>query len=318
MKEKITNSVHIVGYLKENNLEAIVGRDGGKAIKGSVTIATSEDQSFKTSFYIREDKNEKEYNDLAELLPAKTCSILDYLKSTPTANFATAANGATKIWINGRLREFVSASNGREISMLQVEGYRAGFKQATDTAPFAPRATVECDLYIQDLCDEIDPNTNTETGRLFIDGYIPGYKGIFHKAPFYVDKTNTGCIDFIKENWKPGDLVFVKGSLVRLRTRVVKEVDTSDCFGSAADEQYSTRFVSEQIVTGGKKPYTGDDAVTVEEARNGLAARENLKNENASNKNRKKPEPRTEEAAPVPAVKKEQVKAVPSTDDFDF
>ena len=81
-KKTKTNTVKIVGYLKENNLEQIVNARGDKVIRGSIIVATDNISSHKIQFYVAErtssGEESKDYASLLNLLPDNTITVASF------------------------------------------------------------------------------------------------------------------------------------------------------------------------------------------------------------------------------------------------
>jgi len=271
------NSVHIVGYLKENLLEQITNSQGMKVIRGSIIIATDDVNSHKVQFYVPELKKDgsvsKDYDSLYSLLPENTISIASFLKSTPSANFATAANASSKVWVMARFDEYVTRQGERETSALLLKGFKAGFKTVTDNDGFTPHAEFTCDVYLNKIDKEV--KDGSETGRLLVEGIMPTWDGSVNRIGFVAPAEN-GIANYVTTNYKTGDTVTLKGDLINASYREEHEVD-SGFFGRGNEVQYTTRFTKERLIQGGSKdPIHQGSAgcITREEIKNGLAARE--------------------------------------------
>ena len=326
-KENVSrkNTVRIVGYLKENLLEVVKNKDGDSVIKGSLIVATDDLSSHKVQFYVNENNRSGEHNDdydaLAELLPEKTISIASYLKSTPTATFQVAAQMSTKVWVMARFDEYATRSGERENSMILLKGYKAGFKNATDTSPFTPAASFTIDLYINKIEDELDSNENP-TGRVKLDGYFPVYDGSACHIDF-VAPVEDNIADYIKRNYQATDTVTLTGDLISTMEVVKGESDDKQqFFGRPAEEQRTTIFVRERRIYGGSKTPIIDGlpgSITSKDLKARLVVREEkIKKASAASKARAE---RAESAAPSRGFTDEPQpirKAAAPADDFDF
>lgn len=251
------NSVHITGYLKENLLELITDKDGNEVIRGSMTVATSSIDSHKVTFYVPHfDKSGnpmEAFDSLEALLPEKTISVASYLKNTPTATFDTAANGSTKVWVQARFDEYAKQKGEREDSSILLKGFKAGFKTATDSSPFVPRAEFSVDVYIDKMTEEVVDDK--PTGRLWIYGIMMGYNNVAQKINF-VAPTEDGIADYIRENYHPTDTVTLNGDVVNIYEKELIENPEaeSNFFGRASGgKQYETTFTRERRIRGGSK-----------------------------------------------------------------
>lgn len=319
-KTSRANTVKVVGYLKENNLEEITNSRGDRVVRGTLILATDKINSHKVQYYVAETtsagEKSKDFESMHDLLPENTITIASFLKENPDADFDTAANAASKIWTIARFEEFASRSGERVRSIPTLKGFRAGFAKA-EKAPFTTCAEFEVDIYINDMSDEVADGENGEkTGRVLIEGLIPRYDKSVDKIDF-VAVTEDGVAEYIRKNYKIGDTVRINGDVVNLSERQVVESDDDDSahFGRASSSapQYETKFIHERRVCGGsKKPLSEDDSayISTELVKDGLANREIKMAENgakAAAKAQATPND-TEEAKPAaPAVVNEEL-----------
>lgn len=321
-KDKVArnNTVHIVGYLAEDNLEVVTKPDGSRAIRGSLVIATSDVNRHKVQFYANEfntnHEENKDFKALEALLPQNVISIASYLKSTTGASFETAANASAKVWVMARFEEFASRVGEIEKSMILLKGFRAGFKQATDSSPFDPRATFKVDVYINALTPDTDEN-GEETGKLRVEGLVPVYDDSVYKITF-VAYADDNAAKYVSENYAVKDTVTLEGDLTSL---VVKKENTNEGgWGRASAPQYETRFVRERRIVGGsKKPLEGESAITTAFIKNALVLRDTKMAENGKkSQNRNNAAKATnevvKEAAPAQTTAKDSV----NVDEVDF
>ena len=329
-KENVSrkNTIRLVGYLKENLLEVVKNQQGDSVIKGSLIIATSDMSSHKVQFYVNEYTRSGEHNDdydaLAELLPEKTVSIASYLKSTPTATFQVAAQMSSKIWAMARFDEYTTRSGERENSMILLKGYKAGFKQATDTSPFVPTASFTIDLYINEIKDELDSEENP-TGRVKVDGYFPVYDGSAGHIDF-IAPVEDNIAAYIKRNYHATDTVTLNGDLISTMEVIKEEVtDAPKYFGRQPEEQKTTIFVRERRIYGGSATPIKDGeptSITSKELKERLVEREEkIKKNSAASKARA--DRAAENQAPAKGFsdstpKNFKASSSSQTEDFDF
>ena len=106
------NYVGITGYLKENTLEYVKTKDGKDAIRGNLIVATSDTEAYKVQFYAshfyKNGNENSTYKDLLEVLPSRTMSIAAYLSGNPAANFQTAAQCSTKVYVRAHMEEYAT------------------------------------------------------------------------------------------------------------------------------------------------------------------------------------------------------------------
>lgn len=253
--DKKENSVMIAGFLKENNLELVTDANGNQVVRGSLTISTSNTESHRVQFYVKETS--KAFEGMLDVLPDNTVSIASHIKNTPGANFDDAVKAATKIWALGSIEEYAKKTGEREDSRVSIRGSKAGLsKVQDDPSKITPKADFAVDVYIENMCDETDENDN-ETGRVILTALIPKYDDSVDRVDFVTDIENH-VSEYIKKNYSVGDTVKIKGELVD--KTIIEEVEPAeeeedDFFGkpSAPKKQYNTTFIHERLITGGSK-----------------------------------------------------------------
>ena len=285
-KIKRKNFFLVEGFLKENNLELVSDKNNDQVIRGSLIIAVSENDAHRIQFYVNKKmKNGEEnevFSDLLKLLPANTVSVASYLKSTPTANFANAANAASKIWATGRLEEFASKDeSNKETSMVTLKGRTAGLKTLTDRHPFDPKAMFDIDVYIEKKIPEIV--NGAETGRYLITGLVPVYDGSMHRIDFVTDHGQAS--EYVNDNYNVTQTANFNGTMKSIVTVTTNE-PTVGGWGTQRD-QTTTTFVRERVITGGAGAAKDPDdpgAITTKEVKDGLITRETKAIENGKRK----------------------------------
>ncbi len=319
-QEKTTsfrNSVRLVGYLKETTLDERVSQSGRHFITGKVTIALDEFNTHRVSFLVFKEDNAEKYEALSKFLPNNTVSIASYLKSTPTANFATASNMAAKVWAMAAFEEFVSRSGEKEKTMVNLKGFSMGLMDPEKS--FVPTATFEIDCYMEKIEEEVE--NDKPTGRLLMDVILPAYKGLVYRIPL-VAPVEDNVAKYIKAKYKVGDTSRLQGNLVAMRVQIENNSEEEpEYFGKPTEQQFTTRFVRENVIIRGSKDpiHQGEQgSITNEMVKNGLTIREKVMDENGQRKNNNssskavEPETATEEAAEVVEIQ------TTKSEDFDF
>lgn len=275
---KTTNSVKVVGYLKENNLEQITNSRGDQVIRGSIIIAVDEVSSHRIQFYVaaktKAGEDSKDYEGLSKLLPNNTITIASFLKENPTADFQTAANAASKVWAMARFEEYATRVGERVRSLVTLKGFRAGFKTAADAAPFKPCAEFEVNGFVNALIPEVDANNN-ETGRVVVELAMPLYDGSVQLIDF-IAPTEGNVANYITSNYAQTNTVVLKGDVISIQEKKLKDGD-GDFFGRGSEPQYETRFIRERRILGGCKTPIKDGeegSFTSKLVKDGLASRE--------------------------------------------
>lgn len=292
------NYVGITGYLKENTLECVKTKDGKDAIRGNLIVATSDTEAYKVQFYAshfyKSGKENPTYKDLLEVLPSRTMSIAAYLSGNPAANFQTAAQCSTKVYVRAHMEEYATKLDNKERSIVTLRGDGAKLKTATDSHPFVPEAMFAVDMYIESMSEEMKYNKETEnnesTGRLLISGLLPDYKGTMNRISFVVPAGKLA--DFVQNNYEVHDTANFTGKLVDIEQKEVSSEAADDPFSWNGDTeaQFKTTFVRERRILGrdpGKLPiHEGDEnAITQEEVKTGLVLRDQRIADNTTRRN---------------------------------
>lgn len=280
-KPERKNEVHVVGYLKEDTLE-LVKDAKGESIRGSIVIAIDEVNSYKVQYFARKTtasgKPSKNFENLEKLLPNNVITVASYLANNPTASFAVAANGASKVWARGHLEEYANMKDGKEHTSVIIKGEGAGFKSITDRVPFDPHANFNCEVYIEKIAPEMKrasaEDSPEETGRLILTGLIPTYDGSMHRIPF-IAPAEDGVAAHIGEFYEAGQTARIEGDLVTVQ--VIREAASSgNTFGRVRESQPRASFYKERLIRGGDRQPKGPEdpgAITPEVVKDGLATR---------------------------------------------
>lgn len=292
------NYVGITGYLKENTLECVKTKDGKDAIRGNLIVATSDNEAYKVQYYAsrfyNSGKENPTFKDLVEFLPSKTMSIAAYLSGNPTANFQTAAQCSTKVYVRAHMEEYATKLDNKERSIVSLRGDAAKLKTVTDSHPFVPEAIFAADMYIESMSEETAFDKDTEnvepTGRLAISGLIPDYKGVMNRISFVVPKGKLA--DFVQNNYEVHDTANFTGKLVDIEKKEVSAEVVNDPFSWSGDNetQFKTTFIRERQIMGresGKLPiHEGEEGcITQEEVKNGLVLRDQRIADNTARRN---------------------------------
>lgn len=333
------NYVGITGYLKENTLECVKTKDGKDAIRGNLIVATSDTEAYKVQFYAshfyKNGNENSTYKDLLEVLPSRTMSIAAYLSGNPAANFQTAAQCSTKIYVRGHMEEYATKLDDKERSIVTLRGDSAKLKTATDTRPFTPEAMFSADMYIESMSEETKYDKDTEsvetTGRLLISGLLPSYNGTMNRISFVVPAGKLA--DFVQNNYEVHDTANFTGKLVDIEQKEVAAETANDPFSWQGDNeaQFKTTFVRERQILGrdpNKLPiHEGDDGcITQEEVKAGLVLRDQRIIDNTTRRNTGNGNRRTSAgmaansfaAASAPSVGSEDPFAGNDFNDFNF
>lgn len=321
-KASFRNSVKLVGFLKETTLSERVSSNGKHFITGNITVAVDEFGTHRVRFSVFQEDNADKYENLKKFLPSNVVSIASYLKSTPTANFATASAMAAKIWVMAGFEEYAVKKGENERSSTVLRGYSIG--NSDPDKEFKPSATFEVDAYIKSIEEETEEDDETPTGRLLIDAILPAYKGLVYQVPL-VAPVEDNVAKFIKANYKVSDTARLSGDLVAMRVQIDNQDDEEgkepEFFGKQVEQQYTTRFVREYVITRGPKTpiQQGEEgSISNEEVKDGLAIRENTMIENGKRKPKDAEEGNAEAPAEAPAPAEEEKAPAANNEDFEF
>lgn len=289
MKEKISNRVEVMGYLKENNLEMKATRNGGKSIQGSLTVAFSNLDSIRIDVYAEEKSaakgtENKAYKSLSMLLPNATTSIKSQLESSPSATFDTVKDVVTKISAHCELREYaVRDENGKESTRVKVQllNWFDSIHPANPAKPFEPGANFTIDAYIESIRPEMKAENGSdpeETGRYIVVGLTPDFTGAMQRISYV---TEAGAVsEYISQNWKEGENTYFTGTIHNLM-KMEQKAGVTAGFGQSAIGTVTTTFIDERLIRGGgQTTFDANDTgmeqagFTSEDVRKGLLLRE--------------------------------------------
>ena len=316
-QKRYANSVKVVGYLKENNLELTTNKDGVNIIRGSIIIANSETNAHKVQFYMSEysstGKLNEDFESMKAMLPTNCISIASYLKNNPDSSFEMASNASSKVWCMARFDEYGTKKGENETTYITLKGFKAGFKTAMDKSPFNPCAEFTVDVYISEIEPEKIYNDETEitTGRLVVTGLLPIYDESVQQISF-VAPVEDNIAAYIEKNYKVGDTVTLRGDVINIVERKLKEGSSQNSFGRQEAPQYETTFVHERLIAGGSATpiHQGQEgSISNDMVKNGLAKRMNKFIENGKRR----------DAASEQAPKEEKrgfTEAQPASDGF--
>lgn len=286
-----TNKVIVVGYLKENGLRLITGKDGGKVICGNIIISTSDISSYKIqSFYVKELDYSNNPNPMFATLSnfvaenLQVVSIASFLKANPGADFEQAKAAATQLWVLGEYEEYTLKDGDNIVSTPTIKGKKVGF-QSDSVKEFVPHATYEFTTYVKEISEK------DENGNIVITGLVDGYDKN-SRATYPMNQISLLCeakhddvavADYVLEHYKVGDTIHFRGDISTVQTKTVKEAVT-DGFGTVnTPEQVITKISHDYIVTGGK--IAPDTLVyTKEQVKAGLVVRDSKALENTDRK----------------------------------
>lgn len=260
MKDKITNRVDVMGYLRENNLQSSTTTKGDRVITGTLTVAFDKFNSIRINVYAIDKSPEKRtenkaYKALCNLLPNCTTSLKSQLEANPTATFDTVKDVVTKISAHCELQEYAfNDDNGKEQSRYKVQllnWFDSIHVAAADK--FIPEnigAKFTVDAYIESIRPEMKKvgEDVEETGRFLVTGLTPNFAGLMQRITYV---TEAGSVsDYIQEHWRVGECTYFTGVVNNLMV-VEQKAGVQQGFGQSAANTTTTTFIEERMIRGG-------------------------------------------------------------------
>ena len=298
MKDKITNRVDVLGYLRENNLE-MKSTPKGRSVQGSITVAFDKLNSIRINVFASEKSSEKgtenkAFKSLLALLPNATTSIKSQLEANPSATFDTVKDLVTKISAHCELQEYaVRDENGKEVSRVKVQllNWFDSIHVADPTKPFDDLgAKFTIDAYVESIRPETKKvgEDVEETGRYLISGLTPDYKGVMQRITYVTEAGGTS--EYIAEHWHVGESTYFTGVVNNLMV-VEQKTGIQEGFGQAASGTTTTTFIEERLIRGGGRDTVDANeydmakaGFTRDDVKNGLTLREQAINDNTTKK----------------------------------
>lgn len=273
------NKVEIEGLLLEIESKEGTTSDGREYLSATLTIETGENKQHNISMFSMKLKADGTENGIYNSLK----TVVDEYKSVAEVGRDEADRVRTTTG-SIALNEYVG-QDGQLRSYPQIDATFVNRVDAGDE--YEPKAEFQTEMVVSKVIEEIDKNTEEETGRVKLSGYIPLYGGKVIPFDFVVNEDGS---PYVEDNYEPGDTVFVYGDIVNRKEQTVRKIEAA--FGADKEEiHYNT--VREWIVTGGLEPYDEDDpkAYSTEAIKKALAEREvylEEMKEKAKNKDNKK------------------------------
>jgi len=266
------SSVVIKGELMENTLEQNISkRDGFPYIAGDLSIKTSDDNIVKVNMYAGKFKKAGGESKLFKSFK----SIMETYKSS-----ADAGEGQ-----KGDNVEFTSAELSPNSFMTDdgsiLENYNVrGVFPNRIKGEFEPTGTFEVEVLIDSIFDEMDEETQMETGAKIIKGYFIGYAGSVVELEFAVESPQG--VSYVESQYKKGDTVKLFGQMKNKEVTITKTEEMA--FG---EDIVQERTVSKKrlLVTRGTTPYSDGKEYAIEEVKEALKMRNiNLKSKSKTSK----------------------------------
>lgn len=259
-----TAAVSIVGLLKKKELE-IKTTNAGEALMGRLTIETAPGNEVRVDTYVNRmtkattDKPSKEsavWKNQKRVYD-EYVAMADLMKDG--ADEATARAQATRLSLTARLdlNDYVDRDDNI-VSTTRINANNAFFSRISEGQAFDPSARFEVEGYLTAKRPEM--KGDDETGRLFLDMIVPGYRGAARPMTF-VTTPEAGA--YIDDHYEVGTTVHVFGEMVN-RANVV----TTRKAGFMKEEiSESVTYVNEMLIDNGEpEPYDEDSQLAYKRA----------------------------------------------------
>lgn len=249
IKEKESkNIVEVTGILNEMDVNTGTSKKTGKEYV-SATIKVRLDQEINgvptenlipIKFFAMKKKNDGTDNKAYQ-------RILDFEKNFTSATASeNGAAGASRIKVTGcKLAEnaYVRQDGSLAERNFVINGSFINKQRDGDVEG----ATFELSGVVGKMLPEVDSATGEETGRLFVDFIVIGYKGVAHVIRMVAEGP---AKSHIETNWTQGDTVNVNGIInMYSATRITYE---EQGFGKPL-ERKTTEYRQELIIIGGSQ-----------------------------------------------------------------
>lgn len=260
MLKQAFSRVNVRGKLVENTLkEGLQKSDGKPYIAGELKIEVGANNIIPVNMYASKFKKD---GKLSKLYP-NFVTIMNLYKSK--ADVEDPKDADDIIFDNGdfSVKSFAS-DRGDIIDFVQLKGT---FPNRTNEV-YSKIATFEIEIVIDSIVDEIDKDTEMETGAKLIKGYFIGYNENVGKVTLAIEVPEG--ISFIESNYKKGDTVKLFGNIINKETKITTKEEQG--FGAPIITE-RTKTMKRFVVTRGSNPYDIDKAYDLEEVKEALIAR---------------------------------------------
>lgn len=261
--------VILEGKLVENTLEQKLNGNS-PYIAGDLVIQTGKDNVVKVNMYANKVKKDGGESKLYKSF----MSVMNNYKS-----IADVGEEAADV-VQFNSAEFKPspflANDGQLIENYRVKGV---FPNRV-TGDYKPKAQFEIEVVIDSIFDEINSETEMETGAIIIKAYFVGWGNSVVQLEFVVE--NPKGISYIKSQYKKGDTVKLVGQLINEEV-VVKTVEEMG-FGEDVVRE-NKRSKRKLLVTRGSTPYANGQGYAIEEVSEAIKIRNiNLKSKTGKKK----------------------------------
>ena len=235
--------IYAEGIVSEKDLKEVV-EDGKTIIKGSLTVKTSDVNFIKYNVNVaaktRNGTDNKAYPGIK--------TVMETYKSIAEVG----EDEADRVKVTGDINPFRSANTKEEII-----GYKSNFFNRIKKDECDPKAEFSIELFIESIVPEM--NSEGETGRILVKGWMPTYNGIEPVVLIADNETEDQVASAIESMFEPGQTVKFFGEAVN--NKVTKTITIPVAIGKPKT-QTKTSYLNELVITGASEAY--EDGITPE------------------------------------------------------
>lgn len=235
--------IFATGIVSEMDLKEVV-EDGRTKIKGSLTVKTSDVNFIKYNVNVAEKTNSGTDN--------KAYPGIKTVMETYKSIAEVGEEEADRVRVSGDINPYRS-NNTKE----EVINYKSNFFSRITTDDYEPKAEFTMEMFIEAIIPEM--NSDGETGRILVKGWLPTYNGIEPVVLIADNDTEDQIASAIESTFEPGQTVKFFGDAVN--NRVVKTINIPVAIGKPK-QQIKTTYKNELVITGATEAY--EDGVSPE------------------------------------------------------
>ena len=246
------NEVNICGVLKEKNLKKGI-KDGKTYIGGNLVIQVAPDSEIRTEAFAFETNasgsKSKIYAGL-ETVMAEYRSIADLMQSPHDMPEDVARANATLVSTRCTIamNDYYNDAGNLSSSIR----YKASFYNRVKSEEYNPCATFEVEAYVESIRKEF--KEGEETGRIFMDTYIPIYGGAVIPVTFEAEDDTA---EYISDNYTPQKTCHIWGDII---SKAVRKIEKRSGFGKSIEKK-KVSYRRALLITGGdEEQYETDNA----------------------------------------------------------
>lgn len=283
------NSVSLLGFVKEQKLTKIKGKDKDgneyNAITGKMVLKCGEFKEVDLHVFTKELTSKgdpsKKYQTLLEFADG----ILPTMASAKDEEEPTVVS----VWGNDGFTPSISENIYKNKKTNDVKTnlqFDLGFGNITvkqDAKEEDFKAEFDVEIYVESISEEIKPETNEATGRTLVSGYIPLYGGLV--APIELvagiikddDGEDFDMGQAIFDNLREGDTFSANGD-INFEKRITETKASGKGFGRAKIET-KTDYINEFSILYGELVEEPERMFEEEDIKQALVQRDNKKEE---------------------------------------